>query len=209
MAVTPAVPVAVPVVVMPAAVIPTAPATTTISPTTIPTPAVSTPTAAPTPTTISLSPGGCGATTPVSRRLRRPATALIPVAGRSLNQSPQLKRDQEILARGHDLRLDRLVSWNSPEPSACGGEAQRIRGRCGGVHDRIRERAAELKADRSTLDRQTIGVGHLDHQRGRQCFADRGALVVAADDAEGGRCAPSAARQRQVLAAAGERKHCE
>jgi hypothetical protein len=202
MAVTPAVPVAVPVVVMPAAVIPTAPATT-ISPTTIPTPAV------PTPTTISLSPGGCGATTPVSRRLRRPATALIPGAGRSLNQSPQLKRDQEILSRGHDLRLDRLVSWNSPESSACRGEAQRIRGRCGGVHDRIRERAAELKADRSTLDRQTIGVGHLDHQRGRQCFADRGALVVAADDAEGGRCAPSAARQRQVLAAAGERKHCE
>jgi len=149
-----------------------------------------------------------GSTTPVpTGRFCRAPTALVPAPRRILGQSPDLKGYQEVLPWRHDLSLDRLSPWNGAESSAGRSAARGIGGRRNRVHDRVRERVAELEAHRCACDRQTIGVGQLDHQRGRQRFADGGALVVAAHDAEGGGNALSGARQRQVLAAAGEGNH--
>jgi hypothetical protein len=106
------------------------------------------------------------------------------------------------------LGLQRLIPWGGAQPGTGCGTTQRIGGRCSRIHRRVGNGVAESECDHSAFDRQTVGIGQLDHQGSRQRFADRRALIVAADDGKGGGRARSG-RQGQTLAATGEGEHGE
>jgi hypothetical protein len=139
-----------------------------------------------------------------TRSSGRSTAAPITSTGRILGQRPKLKRDHQVLPRRHDLGLKRLVPRNGAQPRAGSRAAQGIGSRGDGVYHRVGERVAELEADRGAWDRQAVGVGQLDDQRGGHRLAHGGTLVIAAHDGKGGGNALAGARQRQILATAGQ-----